>query len=358
MTGDFDIVLSFIISFGLAVVFLPRLAKIAGRIGLMDQPGDRKNHAEAKPLVGGIGMVMAFVLSSLLFIPLPGLRGFYAGIILLIIAGFLDDYKELGPGWKFIAQIIAALLIIYFSDTILLTFGDLLGFGAINFGIFAIPATVFCCVGVINAINMIDGLDGLAGGITLISLMAFAVLSYLGNHTELMLICVALSGAVLGFLRYNWAPAKLFMGDAGSLFLGFALVFASIHVTQDEGSFVRPIGPLLILAVPITDTLTLIAKRLIVGRSPFSADTFHLHHMFIRFGLNRKQAVIAILGLCAFMCLAAILGEVFSVPEYFLFTFFLVYFFIHFCTSFWSDRRHVVERYFPDERRKEGRSEE
>jgi UDP-GlcNAc:undecaprenyl-phosphate GlcNAc-1-phosphate transferase len=354
MIFEYKIVLSFITSLGLALLFLPRLASIAGRIGLMDQPGDRKNHEEAKPLVGGIGMVMAFVVSSLLFIPLQGLRGFYAGVIILIIAGFLDDYKELAPSWKFIAQITAALLLIYFSNTILLTFGNLLSFGDINFGIFAIPMTVFCIVGLSNAINMIDGLDGLAGGISLIGLVSFAILSYLGGHNEMLILCLALSGAVLGFLKYNWAPAKLFMGDAGSLFLGFTLVFASIHVTQGEDSVVRPFVPLFVLAVPITDTLTLIVKRLIVGRSPFSADTFHLHHMLIRFGLNRKQAVMAILALCSVMSLAGILGIVFRVPEYFMFFFFLAYFSIHFCASFWTDRRHVVDRYFAPERRKDG----
>ena len=352
MIIDYKVALSFITSFGLALIFLPKLANIAGNIGLMDQPSDRKNHEEAKPLVGGIGMVMAFVVSSLLFIPLPGLRGFYAGVIILIIAGFFDDYKELAPGWKFIAQISAALLLIYFSNTRLLTFGNLLSFGDINFGIFVIPVTIFCIVGVINAINMMDGLDGLAGGITLIGLVSFAILSFLGSHAEMLILCVALSGAVLGFLKYNWTPSKLFMGDAGSLFLGFALVFASIHVTQDEGSVVRPFVPLFILAVPITDTLTLIAKRLIVGRNPFSADTFHLHHMLIRFGLNRKQAVIAILSFCAFMSLVGILGTVFRVPEYFMFIFFLAYFFIHFCSSFWTDRRHVTERFFAPDRRK------
>ena len=190
------------------------------------------------------------------------------------------------------------------------------------------------------------------GGITLTGLVSFAILSYLGGHPEMLILCVALSGAVLGFLRYNWAPAKLFMGDAGSLFLGFALVFASIHVTQGEGSVVNPVVPLLILAVPITDTLTLIAKRLIIGRNPFSADTFHLHHMLIRFGLNKKQAVITILALCAVMSLAGILGTLFKVPGHFMFILFLVYFLIHSGLSFWADRRHVAARVFFSERRK------
>ena len=140
MIFEYKIVLSFITSFGLALLFLPRLASIAGRIGLMDQPIGRKNHEEAKPLVGGIGMVMAFIFSSLLFIPLPGLRGFYAGVIILIIAGFLDDYKELAPGWKFIAQITAALLLLGWfsagcSTAVLIVTALLLGMLAVLFGI-------------------------------------------------------------------------------------------------------------------------------------------------------------------------------------------------------------------------------
>jgi UDP-GlcNAc:undecaprenyl-phosphate GlcNAc-1-phosphate transferase len=207
-------------------------------------------------------------------------------------------------------------------------------------------------VGIPNAINMIDGLDGLAGGVSFIAFGAFAILSYLGGYWNYFFISLALCGATLGFLRFNWNPARVFMGDAGSLFLGFSLVYLSIIVTQGEDSIIRPVVPLLIIAVPITDTLTLIAKRLIVGRSPFSADTFHLHHMLIRFGLNRKQAVIAILALCAVMSLVGILGTVFKIPEQIMFIFFLVYFCTHFCLSFWSDRRHVSARFFSPERRK------
>jgi UDP-GlcNAc:undecaprenyl-phosphate GlcNAc-1-phosphate transferase len=343
----------FLTSLTVSLLLMPRLARIATKVGLIDHPNhERKVHKDPIPLVGGLGMVLAFAIACIAFIPLGGMRGFFAGVVLLFIVGFLDDSKELGHRWKFVAQIIAAFMMMYQSNVYLHTFGDLLYFGDINFGIFTVPMTIFCVVGIPNAINMIDGLDGLAGGISFIAFLAFAILSFLAGYWEYFFVSVALCGATLGFLRFNWNPAQVFMGDAGSLFLGFSLVYLSIIVTQGENSIIRPVVPLLIIGVPITDTLTLIAKRLIVGRSPFSADTFHLHHMFIRFGLNRKQAVIAILGLCSFMSLIGILGTVFKFPEQAMFIFFLVYFSIHFFLSFWSDRRHVAAMFSGPERRK------
>src|SRR5664280_1201861 len=145
--------ISFLVTFLLAAALLPRLASIASRIGLVDMPNRRKTHGRPKPLVGGIGMAMALAVSCLAFVPLSHLRGFYAGFVLLVIIGFLDDFRELKHGGKFIAQILAALVMVYLSGLSLDTFGDLLGLGPVNFGILAIPVTIFCTVGVINAFN-------------------------------------------------------------------------------------------------------------------------------------------------------------------------------------------------------------
>ncbi len=317
--------LAFSTSFLLSLAFLPRLARIASVIGLVDIPDKRKVHWGPKPLVGGLGMMMAVAVSCLLFVPLANLRGFYAGLVLLIIVGFLDDFKELQHRAKFVAQILAALFMIYFSYETLNTFGDLISFGAIDFGILAVPVTIFCTAGVINAINMMDGLDGLAGGISLIAFISFSILAYLNGQPELALLSLAFSGSLAGFLRYNRLPARLFMGDAGSLAIGFALAFLSIAITQKKGGIIPPVAPLLILTVPICDTVTLMTARIVKRKSPFSADRKHLHHILLRFGFNRKRTVFYILSISAGLSLIGISGSVLKVPEHHLFLVFVIY---------------------------------
>jgi len=318
------ILLIFIFSIVSSIIILTGLFPIALKIGLLDYPSKRKVHNNPRPLIGGLGISIAFFITSLLFIPLIGLEGFYAGILMLLIVGFLDDYKNLNHWWKLIIQICAALSMIYFSNNVLHTFGDLFSFGSINTSHFAIPVTVFCTIGVINAINMIDGLDGLAGGISLIGFISFAILAYLNDQTELMLLSIALSGALIGFLKYN-LKSRLFMGDAGSLSLGFSLVFLSIAITQKQNSIVPPVVPLLILAVPIVDTLTVMIKRKMNGKSIFLSDKRHFHHILLRFGFSKRIAVRFLLALTAMLSFLGITGTILHLPQYYMLLFFILY---------------------------------
>lgn len=332
------------------LLILPRLIHIAStwivtkegssteQYSLMDFPdGHRRMHSVPKPVVGGLGMLIIVSLGSILFVPPEdlNLRGYYSAMIILGIVGFLDDFKELHYRWKFIAQILAAAIMIHYSKTALVSFGDLLSFGSINIGIFAVsPVTIFCTLGVINAINMIDGVDGLAGGVSLIAFIPFAILAYINQQMNIMLLSIALIGTVLGFLRYNWYPSKVFMGDAGSFFLGFSLAFLSIYITQVKGSVVPPVAALLILTVPIVDTVTVMTKRIIKGKSPFLADQTHLHHILLSFGLGKKRTVIVILALSAMFSCIGIIGTIFEIPEYYLFLIFSIYFILYFLSSF------------------------
>lgn len=336
MIYPLKIFLTFLTSLIVTLFILPRLSNIASKIGLMDYPDNsRKVHSTPKPLIGGLGMIIGISFSCLLFFPVSELRGFFAGVITLGIVGFFDDFRELNHRLKFVAQIIASIIMVYFSQTVLQSFGDLFSFGPINLGILAIPLTIFSTVGVINAINMVDGLDGLAGGLSLIAFISFAVLSYINSQTELMLLSVVLSGAVVAFLRYNWLPSKLFMGDAGSLSIGFSLAFLSIAITQKNNSLVPPVAALMILAVPIVDTLTIMIKRVLKGKNPFYADKNHLHHILLKFGLDKKDAVKVILLLAGVFSTIALIGTIFKVPDYYLFLIFFLYFIIYFITSFY-----------------------
>jgi UDP-GlcNAc:undecaprenyl-phosphate GlcNAc-1-phosphate transferase len=342
MSGLVTALLSFAVAFCMTLFALPRFAHIATKLGLVDLPGRRKIHQTPRPLVGGLAMSLGVSFACLLFVSLNylggyhggSMRGYYAGSILLVVMGFFDDFREVHHRLKFAAQVIAALLVVFLSRVSLTSFGDLLHLGPIVFPHHSIPMTVIGMVGVINAINMIDGVDGLAGGVSLVVFGTFAALASLDSHRESMLVCLALCGALMAFLKYNWPPSSLFMGDAGSLFLGFSAAFFSIVLTQDEGSRVRPIAPLLVLAVPITDTLTVMIKRVIGGKSPFHADKTHLHHILLKFGFSKQQTTSIIVAMTAVFSLLALSGTIFRVPDYFLFGIFLVYFFAYFAFSF------------------------
>jgi UDP-GlcNAc:undecaprenyl-phosphate/decaprenyl-phosphate GlcNAc-1-phosphate transferase len=335
---EIRIILVFLVALFSSMYVLPKLARIAKVIGLVDKPSDkRKIHKIPRPLVGGIGIVIAATFSSLTLVPLTGLRGYFLGLSVLLLVGFFDDFKELGHQQKFIAQILATILLIYFSKVCLLSFGNLLGFGRID--IPDIPwliwgVTIFCVIGVINALNMIDGLDGLAGGVSFIAFVTFAVHASLGGDNSLMLLNLALAGAVLGFLRFNWYPSSIFMGDAGSLCLGFSLAFMALALTQGNLAHVSPVSPLLVLAVPITDTLFVMGKRIIRGQSPFKADQYHLHHIFMRYGMGRALAVKVILCISTLFSCISLVGSVYKLPDYFLFMAFMLYFSLYTVSSF------------------------
>ncbi len=356
MAYSLTLFLAFFTSLIITVLILPRLSNIALKIGLLDFPGQRKMHTNPRPLVGGLGMMMALSVTCLLFVPFSNLRGFYAGIAMLAIVGFLDDFRELNHRWKFVAQIVASVFMIYFSNNVVLSFGDVFAIGPIELNrTLAVILTVFFTVGVINAINMIDGLDGLAGGISVIAFIAFAVLAYINRQTELVLLSVALAGVVLGFLKYNWPPSRLFMGDAGSLSLGFSLVFISIAISQKENSLVPPVAPLLVLSVPIVDTITVMIKRLLRGRSPFKADKYHLHHITMKYGYRKKTTVRIILLVSSMFAAISIIGVTLEIPDYRLFLIFLAYFALYFTSSFFIKNLLILRLRFIRKRRRAGK---
>lgn len=335
---ELRIILVFLTAFFCAIFVLPKLSRIAERLGLVDQPNARKVHTLPRPLVGGIGMVTAVIFTSLLFIPISGLRGYFLGMAILLIIGFLDDFKEVGHRQKFLAQVGAVVVLIHFSQITLNTFGDIFGFGEAiipggDIGISLV--TIFCVVGVINAVNLIDGLDGLAGGISFIAFIFFAVHASFAGESNLMLLNLALAGSILGFLRFNWYPAVLFMGDAGSLCLGFSLSFMALSLTQGDSSLVSPITALLVLAVPITDTIIVMLKRVLHGKSPFVADKYHLHHIFMRYGMGRDGAVRVILALSVAVGGLSLLGPVFNVSDAWLFCAFCGCFLLYLALSFY-----------------------
>ena len=282
--------LALLIALVVTMVLIPPLMRAAVCLHAIDMPDERKVHTQAIPRIGGVAMVAGAVLPIVFFLPMSQeVKAFLFGVGVLLVFGFIDDRYNLKYGWKFIGQFIAVGLVVFYGgiEVQRMTFGgvyDLPQFAAI-------PLTVIFLVGITNAINLADGLDGLAGGTTLLSIATIALLAQAGGGEDVVLISIAVVGATLGFLRFNTHPARLFMGDTGSQFLGFSAGTLSVMLTQRANMALSPVLPLLLLGLPILDTLAVMTQRIYERRSPFAPDKNHIHHKLLALGFDHYEAV-------------------------------------------------------------------
>lgn len=285
--------LVFLVAVLLSVALVPLLIRHAQRFGFIDAPDARKVHSAPIPRIGGLAMVVGAVVPILVWLELdPQILSFLGGVLIITVFGVWDDRSDLDYRLKFAGQIAAAVLVTLVGDVAIrdIPFGPADGLP----DAVAIPLTILFLVGITNAVNLADGLDGLASGVTLLSAGVVALLAYLAEGTALLLLALAVSGAICGFLRYNTHPATVFMGDTGSQFLGFTLGFMVVVLTQQVNPAVSPVLLVLILGLPILDTLSVMLQRIREGRSPFSPDRNHLHHKLLASGLRHYEAVAAI----------------------------------------------------------------
>ena len=302
--------MSFIFTFLAAMIvsmmLLPPLMHFAERFQFVDQPNPRKVHANPIPRIGGVAIGVALFV-SILVLDWNALSAKYlailaAGLVVLAV-GTIDDRRELDYKTKFAAQIVAALIVVYLADIRIseLTLPGIVSIPSLVSG----PLTVFVIVALANAVALSDGLDGLAGGIVFICCAALTVLGYLSGNMPAALLAAALSGAIFGFLRFNTHPAVIFMGDSGSQFLGLMSAVLAIDVTQSDGGRIAATLPLLLLAVPVLDTMQVMVSRVVRGKNPFKPDKFHLHHLLLKLGFAHHHTVLVIyLVQCAFFLLA------------------------------------------------------
>lgn len=299
-----DLLLAFVLAMSVTMALVPLLARIADRLQVLDAPGPRKVHSVPIPRVGGLAMVAGALLPLLFWLHAdPQLPSFLAAGLLLFAVGVWDDRAELGHWTKFAAQFAAAALIVVWGGVLIhsLTLSDRVELPAL----IAVPLTVLFVVGVTNAINLADGLDGLAGGTTLLSCCALALLALTLDARFVATVSVIVAGSILGFLRFNTYPARIFMGDGGSQFLGFTVAVLAVLLTQGAPASISTALPLLLLGLPILDTLAVMLQRISQGRSPFAADRSHIHHRLLAMGLQHFEAVFVIYVLQAAMFVAA-----------------------------------------------------
>ncbi len=282
-----------LIALSITTACTPALLRWAPRVGLTDRPGARKIHDVPVPRVGGIAMAAGILVPTFLTTPLsPAIVGFLAGVLVLLAFGVWDDRYDLNYRMKFLGQFLAVGLCMVVGDVRIewLTLGGRVMLPeALSWAL-----TFVFLVGVTNAVNLADGLDGLAGGLALLCLCALAVLGTITGNFTVTAIALIESGAILGFLRFNTHPARVFMGDGGSQMLGFSIGVLAILATQGEGSALSAALPLLLLGLPILDTLTVMVRRVVAGRSPFSSDRNHIHHRLLDLGFAHREAVILV----------------------------------------------------------------
>jgi len=302
-----------------SLVMVPFLRRWALEQNNVDQPdGARKQHTVAMPRLGGISIFLSFLFSVIVYAPIDNfVRGMLAGGLVIFATGLIDDLSGLSAKRKFSGQIVACLATIVVGKVYLVDLGDLFGFGAIVLPPWlGIPFTVFAVVGVVNAINLVDGLDGLAGGISVIALSSFLVLGLLENDAGISLLAAALVGGILGFLKYNFYPARIFMGDAGSMTVGFFLGFMAIGLTQSGNASISPVAPVLILGLPLIDTVWVMCRRVVKGESPFAPDRSHMHHKLLNLGFEHRFTVLIMYGISVFWSVFAVFFR--SWPDYVL----------------------------------------
>ena len=300
---------AFILALAISFACTPAVRMLAIKIKAVDVPKDnRRMHKVPIPRMGGLAIFAGFLVSVLFFVPLgTEFRSILIGALILVVLGIIDDIVSLKPKTKFAGQIIAALIPALSGVSIHGIVNPFVPGQYSTLGIFSIPLTVIWIVGITNAVNFIDGLDGLACGVSAIATVTMFIIAVLFGEIYIALMMAALAGACLGFLPYNMNPAKIFMGDTGSMFLGYILATVSIQGLFKFYAVISFAVPFILLGLPIFDTGFAIVRRLLKGQSPLQADRGHVHHRLIDLGFDQKQSVAILYAFSALMGLTAVI---------------------------------------------------
>ncbi len=301
----FSLFTTFFFSLTVSLITVPLIANISRHFGFFDQPGKRKVHTRRISRLGGVAIFLSAVGPIVILVPFDrAVLAYMTGVFLIFTMGVWDDFASVRYRTKFLVQILASVLVVAFGEITLEHSPSFNGHPVTQLVLTVITIVFF--VGVTNAVNFSDGLDGLAGGLSLLSLGGFAYLGYLGEDLKVVVIAIALMGGIYGFLRFNAYPAKIFMGDGGSQVLGFSLATLAILITQSpQGAYPFPLS-LLILGLPVLDTVGIMLQRCVDRRLPFLPDTKHIHHKLMTIGLNHKESVILIYFVQFFMLLVGV----------------------------------------------------
>ncbi len=333
MAASFPMLIFPFLSFLVVLGLVPLARNFALRFGYVDQPGGRKDHIRPTPPIGGLVIVPVFILMTMAAGADIQVYGtFWAALIVIMIAGALDDRYAIRPRWKFLAQFTAAGLIVY-GGARAASLGDLFGFGTVWLGWMHIPFSLIATVLLINAINLIDGLDGLAGGKSFVALFWMLIPAVLAGSALALPVAIMMA-ALAAFLVYNMRSpfrrkANIFLGDAGSMALGLSLAWFGMRMGWGIDPVIDPISVAWILALPIMDTCAQFARRVSQGRHPFSPDRNHFHHHFVNAGIPVARATAIMTAIGFLLGLIGVGGMLLGVPEYILAYAWIALLFLH-----------------------------
>lgn len=312
---------------------------VAIEVGLVDKPNERKQHAGHIPLIGGISIFLAVLAASLIWLPNTlELRMYLIASAMMVFIGALDDKFDLRVRVRIVGQIIIASLMIYGVGGYISNVGNLFGYGEVNLGPMGIIFTYVAIVVVINAYNMIDGMDGLIGSLSINTFTSIAILFIMSGQTDYLSYPLILATATIPYLMFNLGvfekllgkdTKKIFMGDAGSMFVGLSVIWLLTMGTQGEQASFKPVTALWICAIPLMDMLAIVVRRYKNGKSPFKPDRDHLHHILQRAGLSSRQTLVVISVLASLMSAVGLVGEHFQIADHILLAGFLVMFIVY-----------------------------
>jgi UDP-N-acetylmuramyl pentapeptide phosphotransferase/UDP-N-acetylglucosamine-1-phosphate transferase len=317
----YSLLLAFITAFGLTYIAIPSIIHIAIKKGLVDVPGERRSHTTITPSLGGVGIFAGTIFSIILWTPFNffgELQYILCAFIIIFLIGVKDDIDPISPRKKLIGQVAAAFIIVFKAKVVLSSLYGIFGINELPL-LVAAPLSIFTIIVIINAFNLIDGINGLSGSISVLISVLLGYWFFKVDRVEIAIVAFAMAGSVVAFLKYNITPAKIFMGDTGSLLIGLVcsilvIEFIDIHRTLGDSPYAigsTPAVAIAILILPLFDTARVFAMRLIKGRSPFSPDRLHIHHLLLDSGFSHmKSTTILVTVNIAFILIAYLLQDI------------------------------------------------
>lgn len=296
----------FMLAMFVSYVLTPYIKQLAFKIGAVDRPDNRKVHKKIMPRLGGLAIYIAFMIGCVASMEITwDIFGILLGGTLIVALGVADDVYQLPAKVKLLGQIAAACVLVIFDIRIEWVNNPLGGYFYLD--MLSIPFTIFWVISFTNVVNLIDGLDGLAAGVSAIASLTVILVSVQMGYFHVAILTAALAGAIIGFIRYNFNPATIFMGDTGSMFIGYMLAAISVYGAVKTAATIALIVPAIALGLPILDTAFAIMRRYVNGRPIFQPDKGHLHHRLLATGMSHKETVLFMYGITAVLCIGAVL---------------------------------------------------
>lgn len=296
----------FLLAMLVSYILTPYIKKLAFKIGAVDRPDNRKVHKRIMPRLGGLAIYIAFMIGCIASLEMTwDIFGILLGGTLIVTLGVADDVYQLPAKVKLLGQIAAACVLVAFDIRIEWVNNPLGGYFYLD--MLSIPLTIFWVISFTNVVNLIDGLDGLAAGVSAIASLTVILVAIQMGYFHVAILTAALAGGIIGFIRYNFNPATIFMGDTGSMFIGYMLAAISVYGAVKTAATIALIVPAIALGLPILDTAFAIMRRYANGRPIFQPDKGHLHHRLLAHGMSHKEAVLFMYGITAVLCIGAVL---------------------------------------------------